>query len=113
MPTDADFLDAIKTEAWGRDLPTVRLARLIAGDEAALVEPCTPCGTSGDVQVDAERAALLDARERVKALEARAKHLEHRLGCIDAAWGHGAGELRRMARAALSPSGASETEGEG
>lgn len=35
-------LQAISAEAWGFDLPTARLARLIAGDADALTEPCTP-----------------------------------------------------------------------
>ena len=35
-------LREIRAEAWGLILPTERLARLIAGNEAALDGPCTP-----------------------------------------------------------------------
>ncbi|GAA5514929.1 hypothetical protein Dcar01_03693 [Deinococcus carri] len=38
------LLEAIRAEAQGRELPTARLARLIAGDTAALEEPITSSG---------------------------------------------------------------------
>lgn len=42
MSKAKERLQAIQAEAWGHILPTERLARLIAGDVAALDQPCTP-----------------------------------------------------------------------
>lgn len=70
QPILEQFLFEIGVEAWGRDLPTVRLARLIAGEQAALSEPCTPAGTSGDPFTDAEQAVLTAAHAYAAAMRA-------------------------------------------
>ena len=57
--TREQLLKEIQVEAWGRDLPTARLARLIAGDADALEEAVTP------MEEDQGAVTVGEWRERV------------------------------------------------